>query len=70
MVLERLIFSAKALYGERKMFFVIVILERISDDVCCALFPLTLVANAEVYTTTNFWHKFGNHDLKFFYSTY
>ena len=54
MVLERLIFSAKALYGERKMFFVIVILERISDDVRCALFPLTLVANAEVCTTTNF----------------
>ena len=37
----------------RESVFVIVILERTSDDVCCTLFPPTPVANAEVCTTTN-----------------
>ena len=37
----------------RERCFVVVILERISDDVRCASFPLTPVANAEVCTTTN-----------------
>ena len=69
---ERSIFSAKALYGERKVFLLLLYLNKysISDDVCCASFPPTPVANAEVCTTTNCWHKFGNHDFKFFYSTY
>ena len=52
MVLGRSIFSAKALYGRRSV-FVIVILERISDDVHYASLPPTPVANAEVCTTTN-----------------
>ena len=54
------------IWGEKGVFLV-VILEWISDDVHCALFPPTPVANAEVCSTTNCWHKFGNHDLKFFY---
>ena len=52
---ERSIFSAKALYGERKVFLLLLYLNKysISDDVCCASFPPTPVANAEVCTTTN-----------------
>ena len=47
MVLGRSVFSAKAC-GEKGV-FVVVILERISDDVRCASFSPTLVANAGVY---------------------
>ena len=40
-------------FSVEKGVFVIVILERISDDVRCASFPPTQVFTAEVCTTTN-----------------
>ena len=38
--------------GRERAFFVVVILKRVSDDVRCASFPPTQVANAEVCTTS------------------
>ena len=38
------------IWGEKDVF---VVVEQISDDVRCTSFPLTLVANSEVCTTTN-----------------
>ena len=46
-------FSVPKYYMGREGVFVIVILERISDDVRCTLFPPTPVADAELCTTTN-----------------